>query len=113
MSEYTVTFTLTEGQLCNIILGARSMYWLGSNYSLHSDGKSLSIDTDLIDGIPVINRAIGPQQIAEALQRMVGTDQITTLKRVLESLDNGRCYADGDTCDNVLQVAVFGRVVFG
>lgn len=113
---HTVSIQFTDQQLRDIIGNAASIYWLSHNFSRRSDG-SIEIHQAYkreMHGESVINSIVGPEQIATALQTLQagnkGSRRIYC--EVLNDCDEHGCAADGPTCDCVLQVAVFGKIVF-
>lgn len=112
---HTVTFTLSDQQLRDIINSASCYYWLQQDcWECLNQKGDFRILVDQIEGQSVINKRIEPRTIATGLQKMVSCAEYSrTLTTVLrECMSSDRCYADGPTCDVVLQFAVFGRVVF-
>ncbi len=108
----TVDLTFSDQQLIDIIHNARSLYWLDRFYELTPD-QHMRILTNSINGETVVNKRVGPREIAAALGAMFCTHPQALGKIIAACPDNRGCYADGPTCDLALQVAVFGAVVFG
>ena len=110
---YAVAISFTEQQLMDIVGSARSGYWLKPLYCELTGDDRLRILTGVIDGQTVINRIIGPRQIHAALtqlQYLKGGRHI--LMWIYSECEGDRRVSDGEICDSVLQVAVFGEVVF-
>lgn len=119
---HTITLTLSDTQLMSILLDAHSSYWLNGRYELsYPDSKQvMTLSLREYDGERVINQKVGPKQIAEALQKMAagtcdhaGSNVRWVFGQIMADMDVDFCGADGPTKDCVLQVAVFGKVVFG
>jgi hypothetical protein len=135
-NTYTVKLIIPEQACMDILCTAAesgSNYWLGDYphewRRIQFEGKSYSDYAGLkignarkgseAEGTDPMRKRINSEDIAKAITRMVelagkpdGCHQ-RYVGDLLASIDDDGCSADADTCDIVLQLAVFGKVIYG
>lgn len=136
-NTYTVKLVLPEQAcmdiLCTCAESGYSNYWL-KDYPhewrrIRFEGKSYSDYAGLkigpakkgseAEGTDPVRRRINSEDIAKAIARMIELTgkpdgcHGSHVGALLGAIDSDGCSADGPTSDIVLQLAVFGKVIYG
>lgn len=111
--KQTITFKVDDDALWQIVMSAQSNYWL-EEYRTTCNARRKRLTVRMLaepvsgyEDVPV-SPVVTVVEIAEAIARACeGGDGVRQVGRFLAG------NADGLDCDVLLQLAVFGRVVYG
>lgn len=121
----TIKFEVSDEALIDVIGNATIGYWSDDGsykYTFNRDEVPpliIKASGDVECGetaAEIVNARIGPREIVDALQAMLKSESDSVARdsavAVLSSFDGKYVGASGGECDDVLQFAIFGKLIY-